>query len=181
MNTQEQKKVSMFLSYILRHQPQAIDLQLDSAGWADIDELIVCASNHGTALKREDLLLVVQSNDKQRFAISPCATRIRANQGHSLDIDLALAPRVPPSILLHGTAQRFVDTIKTQGLQKMQRHHVHLTKDAKIAMAVGARYGKPVLLHINAASMHAQGYVFYLSQNGVWLVDSVPFEFISQV
>ncbi len=172
-------KTSKFLSYILRHRPDEIGLSLDPAGWAEISALIEKANATGKRLDVELVQLIVETNDKQRFAISEDGLRIRANQGHSLEIDLALAPRTPPSTLLHGTAERFMDAIRTEGLRKMNRHHVHLTRSLQTARSVGGRYGRPVILTIDAAGMHAEGFEFFMSQNGVWLTQRVPFEFIT--
>lgn len=172
-------KTSKFLSYILRHRPDEIGLNLDPAGWVDISVLIEKANAKGKRLSQELLRLVVETNDKQRFAISEDGLRIRANQGHSIEVELALEPRTPPVALLHGTAERFMDAIRAEGLCKMNRHHVHLTESEQIARSVGARYGKPVLLNIDAATMHAEGFEFLQSHNGVWLTDHVPYSFIT--
>jgi putative RNA 2'-phosphotransferase len=173
-------KVSKFLSFVLRHQPDAIGLTLDANGWANMDELISNAnqSKEVNALTRELIEEVVASSDKQRFAISEDGTRIRANQGHSVKIDLQLKPMTPPEILYHGTAIRFLDDILKDGLNAQQRQHVHLSKDVETATKVGQRYGKPVILNIKARLMHEQGFVFYLSDNGVWLTDEVPKKYI---
>ena len=169
-------KVSKLLSFVLRHQPDATGLALDTNGWADIDELIDKAnqSKEVNALTRELIDAVVKSSDKQRFAISDDGTQIRANQGHSVKVDLQLKPMEPPDILYHGTATRFLDDILKDGLKAQQRQHVHLSKDVETATKVGQRYGKPVILKIKARLMHEQGFVFYLSDNGVWLTNSVP-------
>ena len=167
------RKVSKYLSYILRHHPDSIGLTLDEQGWARVDELI--EKSRDVELDLETLVFVVENNDKQRFSLSEDGTCIRANQGHSIAVDLALESLVPPEFLLHGTAERFVPDIRAQGLKKMQRHHVHMTE---IARQVGGRYGKPVLLTIHAGAMHRDGYDFYLSQNKVWLVSEVPPHYI---
>lgn len=175
-------KISKFLSYILRHQPEAIGLVLDDNGWADMGELIDKAnrSKEINTLTRELIHDVVKSSDKQRFAISEDGTRIRANQGHSVQVDLQLKPMEPPEILYHGTATRFLDDILKDGLKAQKRQHVHLSKDVEIATKVGQRYGKSVILKIKARLMHEQGFVFYLSENGVWLTDAVPTQYIEQ-
>lgn len=179
MSKDQHAALSKFLSYVLRHQPQAIGLQLDMQGWAVIDELLACAVRHGTALSHEQLLQIVAESDKQRFAISADGLFIRANQGHSLAIELALTAQTPPALLFHGTASRFLAAILQQGLQKGQRHHVHLTADQATALSVGQRYGSPVLLRIDTTAMRAQGAKFYLTANGVWLTDEVAPEFLT--
>jgi putative RNA 2'-phosphotransferase len=173
------KSDSKFLSLVLRHQPEAIGLALDSAGWAALDELIACAARHGWKLTRERIEQIVATSDKQRFKLSDDGARIRANQGHSLAVDLQLAPRVPPAVLYHGTARQNVESIRATGLEKRARQHVHLSPDVETALKVGQRHGTPVVLEVRAAEMHAAGHAFYLSENGVWLVDSVPSEFLS--
>jgi len=171
--------VSKFLSLVLRHEPQAIGLSLDSAGWADVSELLSKAAQHKRPLSRELLQIVVETSDKKRFAFSADGTRIRANQGHSIDVELGLVATVPPAVLYHGTAQRFLDSILTQGLTKRQRHHVHMTEDQAVAIAVGSRYGNPVLLTIDAQRMAEDGLIFFLAANGVWLTDQVPSSYVS--
>lgn len=169
---------SKFLSFVLRHRPDAIGLVLDAEGWAGVDELIARASEHGEQLTVELIRKVVAQNDKQRFALSADERRIRAVQGHSIEVDLQLVPQIPPAILFHGTATRFLASIREHGLQGRGRQHVHLSPDAETAVRVGSRHGKPVVLEVSAAAMHAAGHQFYLSENGVWLTDAVPVEFI---
>ncbi len=171
-------KISKFLSLILRHKPDAIDLALDDNGWADIDELIQKANLHGPKLSREDIERVVANNDKQRFALSPDKTRIRANQGHSLEINLELPHQQPPEILYHGTADRFLSSIKARGLLPLKRQYVHLSLDEATAYNVGRRHGRAIVLSILSGAMWREGIPFYLSDNGVWLVETVPPEFI---
>lgn len=170
--------ISKFMSFVLRHHPQAIGLALDGAGWAVVDELLARAAATGRAITRDELNEVVATNDKRRFALSDDGLRIRANQGHSIDVELGLEPVRPPDVLLHGTAARFVDSVLATGLARRSRHHVHLTQDAAIAEAVGRRYGQPVILRIAAGAMAARGHVFFRSDNDVWLVEHVPSEFI---
>jgi len=172
------KKLSKFLSLILRHKPEHIGLELDDHGWALIDDLLDKAGN--PELTRELLYEIVTTNDKQRFIISEDGSRIRANQGHSIKVDLGLQELKPPNILYHGTADRFVDSIFEKGLIKKQRHHVHLSEQIKTAEAVGKRYGKLVLLKIDAEKMYSKGFKFYKSENEVWLVDTVPSEYLSK-
>jgi putative RNA 2'-phosphotransferase len=168
---------SKFLSLVLRHQPEVIGLSLDSEGWADIDEIIRLAHGH-KPLTRALIEAVVANNNKQRFAISADGQRIRARQGHSVEVDLGFVPVAPPTLLYHGTATRFVDAIRRDGLVKRSRQHVHLSADAETATNVGSRHGKPVVLIIAAAEMTAAGHAFFLSENGVWLTDAVPAAFI---
>ncbi|KZN64697.1 hypothetical protein N473_12970 [Pseudoalteromonas luteoviolacea CPMOR-1] len=171
------KKISKYLSLVLRHKPELANLQLNSQGWACINDLI--NNSHEHSLSLELIQSIVDSNDKQRFVISEDGTMIRANQGHSIEVDLALEAAIPPNILFHGTASRFIESIKGIGLVKGQRHHVHLTQSTDTALKVGGRYGKPVLLGIDAKTMHVQGAQFYKTQNNVWLVDHVPFKYLN--
>lgn len=169
---------SKFLSLILRHQPEAIGLSLDANGWANIDELIALANSKGRPLNRTLLDEVVATNDKKRFIISEDCTRIRANQGHSIAVDLALQAQEPPVTLYHGTATRFLQAIRQQGLLHGSRQHVHLSMDRAVAINVGQRHGLPVVLTVMAEAMHEQGHGFYQSENGVWLTEHVPVSFI---
>lgn len=168
---------SKFLSLVLRHRPEVIGLSLDEAGWADIDTLIRLSQAH-KPLTRALIEQVVEENSKQRFAISDDGRRIRANQGHSIEIELGLQPLAPPRLLYHGTATRFVEAIRREGLAKRSRQHVHLSADADTATAVGARHGQPAVLIVRAGEMAAAGHAFFRSENGVWLTDAVPAGFI---
>ena len=170
------KKISKYLSFILRHQPDSIGLSLTNEGWANIDELIDKTKKF--KLTKESLQTVVDTNDKKRFLISDDGLRIKANQGHSIKVKLELEPVVPPEFLLHGTAQRFVGAIFKEGLSKQQRHHVHLSETEQTAISVGSRYGKPVLLKIASKGMHDNGFEFFKTENNVWLVDNVPVEYL---
>jgi putative RNA 2'-phosphotransferase len=170
---------SKFLSLILRHAPEKIGLALDTQGWADIGQLLAQAASHGRRLSREQLDDVVARDSKTRYAISDDGMRIRASQGHSLAaVDIDLPPATPPAMLYHGTASRFVDAIRAGGLLPGARNHVHLSSNHETAGAVGLRHGKPVVLAVDAAAMQAQGHVFYVSANGVWLTQAVPEGFI---
>ncbi|HWO19535.1 MAG TPA: RNA 2'-phosphotransferase [Kofleriaceae bacterium] len=171
-------RISKFLSLVLRHDPARIGLQLDEAGWASVDALLAAAAAHGVALTRDGLRELVAASDKQRFALSPDGARIRANQGHSVDVDLQLPPREPPERLYHGTVDAALDGIREQGLLRGQRRHVHLSADVPTAERVGRRRGAPVILTVRAADMHAAGHTFYCSENGVWLTEQVPARFI---
>jgi putative RNA 2'-phosphotransferase len=173
------KNTSKFLSLILRHRPEIIGLSLDENGWANTEDLINKLNAHGHSLTLEQLVSIVDNNDKKRFALSENLLRIRANQGHSIEVDLNLQQQSPPGVLYHGTAERNVESIKRQGLLKGSRHHVHLSADKETARKVGMRYGKPVILIVDAANMNAEGYTFCCSDNRVWLTDHVPPAFIS--
>jgi len=175
-------ETSKFLSYVLRHQPDAIGITLDLEGWTDIAALIAAAANDGKQLDRDLILAVVTTNDKKRFAISEDGLRIRAEQGHSTEsVDINYAETVPPKFLYHGTATRFLESIRKEGLLPGLRQYVHLSQDEQTALAVGQRHGKPVVLKIEALRMHQQGFKFYQSENGVWLVNDVPVEQLSSI
>lgn len=168
-------ELSKFLSYVLRHEPQAIGLVLDSEGWADIEALIAGANQSGKTLTRELLQHVVDTSDKKRFSLSEDGLRIRAAQGHSTEsVAIQYPEKIPPEFLYHGTASRYLESIKKEGLKPGERHYVHLSEDEQTAIAVGQRYGKPVVLKIEALRMHQQGFKFFQAENGVWLVDAVP-------
>lgn len=172
---------SKFLSYVLRHDPAAIGVTLDQQGWIEIETLLAASKRSGREISLDLLQAVVFTNDKQRFAFSADGKNIRANQGHSVEVDLDLEPQMPPQILYHGTATRFLETIQAEGLKKMQRHYVHLSATQAIAKAVGQRHGKVVILGVLAQTMHQQGFEFFLSRNGVWLTDHVPAEFLCPI
>ncbi|MFF3515413.1 RNA 2'-phosphotransferase [Streptomyces sp. NPDC002573] len=165
-------KVSKYLSKHLRHQPERIGLALDEGGWVEIDTLLAAAASHGFRITRTELDHVVATNDKRRFAIE--GTRIRAIQGHSIDVELGLPPATPPTYLYHGTVARHLDAIRAEGLRPMNRHDVHLSPDRETATRVGARRGRPVVLTVDAGAMHRDGHVFHVSANGVWLTQAVP-------
>ncbi|MEO1524159.1 MAG: RNA 2'-phosphotransferase [Planctomycetota bacterium] len=173
---------SKFLSLILRHQPETIGVTLDPEGWLDIDTLIRQANKHGRELSKELIQVVVAENDKQRFALSSDGLRLRANQGHSIrSIDLDLQAVAPPEILFHGTIEKFLTSIRSRGLLKQNRNHVHLSADRDTAIKVGSRRGKPVILEVRATEMHRDGHDFYRSENGVWLTDHVPPSYLAEV
>lgn len=177
MTEQHKKKISKFLSLILRHQPEKIGLALDENGWAMITDILNKSKVRCTF---EELVEVVTTNDKQRFALNDNQTKIRANQGHSIrTIDLDLKSQIPPTFLYHGTVAKFIPEIKLQGLKKMSRQHVHLSMDRDTANKVGSRRGKPIILSVRALDMHNKGHRFYKSENGVWLTDKVAPEFIN--
>ncbi|WP_075342720.1 RNA 2'-phosphotransferase [Tenacibaculum agarivorans] len=179
MNEKDKRKLSKFLSLLLRHQPETISLTLDEKGWADVDELIEKSKRKRKHFSIQELEEVVVTNDKQRFSFNEDKTKIRANQGHSLKtIDLELEAVQPPEVLYHGTVDKFLGAIQEKGLQKMNRQHVHLSQDIETATKVGSRRGKPIILTINSGEMFRKGYEFYKSKNGVWLTERVPVTFI---
>lgn len=171
--------LSKFMSFVLRHKPDAIGLELDSQGWTLISELISKSNAAGTRLSREDLLHIVETSEKKRFSLSPDRQSIRAAQGHSIPLELGLLPQEPPLVLYHGTATRFVDSILLEGLKSQTRQQVHLSTDETTAYRVGQRHGKPIIIKVEALRMHAEGFQFFLADNGVWLTDQVPPEFLS--
>ncbi len=173
-------KTSKFLSLLLRHQPETIGLTLDECGWANIEELISLSNQNKHRLDAQLIQRVVGTNNKQRFSISDDGRFIRANQGHSITVDLELEAKQPPEILFHGTATRFIDSIFEQGLTKRNRQHVHLSSERETATNVGKRHGKPAILCIQAEQMHNNGYEFFLSKNKVWLTEHVPIKFIER-
>ena len=179
MNEKYKKQISKFLSLVLRHQPDYIGLQLDDNGWADVETLIERSKSRNLHFSFDELEEIVVTNDKQRFAFNGDKSKIRANQGHSVKfIDLQLEAVQPPEYLYHGTVTKFIESIRTVGLQKRSRQHVHLSKDRDTAIKVGSRRGVPIILNIRSLEMHNKGFVFYRSENNVWLTDHVPVEFI---
>ena len=174
MDTQRLVKISKYLSKHLRHEPERLGLTLRPGGWVAVEDLLAACARHDFAVTPEQLREVVASNDKQRFSFDETGTLIRANQGHSVEVDLQLEPAVPPDVLYHGTAEDGAGLIREGGLKKMSRHHVHLSPDVATAIKVGMRHGKPVVFEVDAGGMHRDGHTFYVSANGVWLVDEVP-------
>jgi putative RNA 2'-phosphotransferase len=171
-------QLSKFLSFVLRHQPDTIGLSLDQQGWASVEDLIAKGNTAGTQFSREDLLRVVETSDKKRFSLSNDGQRIRAAQGHSVAVELGLSPQEPPSVLYHGTAMRFVASILVEGLTPQTRQQVHLSVDEATAHRVGQRHGKSAILKVEARYMHAKSFKFFIADNGVWLTDHVPPEFL---
>ncbi|GGZ10145.1 putative RNA 2'-phosphotransferase [Streptomyces olivaceoviridis] len=176
MDERRTVKVSKYLSRHLRHQPERIGLTPDPGGWVEIDTLIAAAAAHGFPFSRAELDHVVAANDKRRFAVED--GRIRASQGHSIEVDLGLPPATPPPYLYHGTVARHLDAIRAEGLRPMNRHAVHLTADRETAARVGARRGRPVVLSVDSGAMHRDGHVFHISANGVWLTATVPARYL---
>lgn len=175
-------ETSKFLSYILRHAPESIGVTLDREGWVDVDTLIAAASSSGRQLTTELIAQVVAQSDKKRFSLTPDGRLIRAAQGHSTkSVAIAYVPLEPPAILYHGTAMRFLDAILKAGINPQSRQYVHLSSQVETATDVGQRHGKPIVLRIDAGAMHNQGYQFYRADNGVWLTERVPGEFLWRV
>jgi putative RNA 2'-phosphotransferase len=159
---------SKFLSLVLRHKPEQIGLVLDSNGWANVDEIL-----QKMQIDFETLQTIVDTNDKKRFTFNEDESKIRANQGHSIQVDVQLEEKEPPEVLYHGTASRFLESIMDQGLTKQKRQYVHLSKDEDTAIKVGQRHGKPTVLIVSSKLMFDNGYKFYLSINGVWLTNFI--------
>lgn len=178
MEEKRKTSVSKFLSLILRHQPAEYGLVLEANGWAPVDDVLSACTKHGHAVTLGELENIVETSEKKRFSFDESARRIRANQGHSTEVAIEFRMMEPPAVLFHGTAERNVATILSEGLKKMARHHVHLSSDIETARKVGARYGKPVIFEVDTIGMRKEGYEFRVSENGVWLVDVVPSRFL---
>jgi putative RNA 2'-phosphotransferase len=178
MNTQRTTKISKFLSLVLRHEPEKIGIKLDDAGWVAVRELLDALARSGFPVGEQELHEVVRTNDKKRFAFNDNCQMIRANQGHSVSVELGHEATIPPEILYHGTVDRFLNSIRRVGLLKGDRHHVHMSPDAQTALKVGQRRGRPVLLNVHSGQMNRDGIAFFLSPNGVWLTDHVPPRYI---
>lgn len=172
-NKDRDKRISKFLSLVLRHSPETIGITLDDAGYVQVKELIEKTNSSGRALTLELLERIVVENDKKRFAFSDDKKKIRANQGHSINVDLKLDKVIPPDVLYHGTPSTSKKIILQQGIKKMKRHHVHLSKDIKTANIVGSRRGNHIVFTIDAKKMHSDGYEFFVSDNDVYLTDFV--------
>jgi putative RNA 2'-phosphotransferase len=172
--------VSKYLAKHLRHTPEGIGLTLQPGGWVPVDDLLAAARQHGFPISYDELVECVETNDKRRFALDVSGELIRANQGHSVEVDLQLEEREPPETLYHGTVKRFLSSIRKAGLLRGKRHHVHLSGDVETARRVGARRGKPVVLVVDSGRMRRDGHRFFLSANGVWLTDTVPPEYVSE-
>ncbi len=181
MNEKRKTHISKFLSLILRHEPEKIELKLDEKGWANVAELLEKSAKAGNKFTFEELAEVVATNDKKRFAFDETGRKIRASQGHSLEIEIEFEEKTPPAIFYHGTAEKNVGAIFANGLNKMSRHHVHLSSEAETARKVGTRHGKPVIFKVNTAAMLAENFKFYVSANGVWLVEKVPPKFLEVI
>jgi putative RNA 2'-phosphotransferase len=173
--------ISKFLAKHLRHAPEVLGLSLQPGGWVSVDNLLAASTRIGFSITYDELIECVETNDKKRFSFDDTGDLIRANQGHSVEVDLQLEEKQPPEILYHGTVERFLASIMAEGLKKGKRHHVHLSKDTETARRVGARRGKPVILQVDAGKMQRQGFKFFLSVNGVWLTESVPVAFLTRL
>ena len=171
-------RISKFLSLVLRHRPERIGIELDGAGWVSVSALVAACRAHNFPITLEELEAVVRENDKKRFAFSADGDRIRASQGHSVEVELGYVPLAPPPVLYHGTATRHLASIRESGLVRGGRRHVHLSSDAATAAKVGARHGEPHVIEIQSGRMHADGYEFYRSDNGVWLTEHVPAKYL---
>ena len=180
ISEKQNTKISKFLSLVLRHKPETIQIQLDKNGWVSVSELIKKLNKNGKEINFEILKHIVATNSKKRFAFNEDKTKIRASQGHSLQIDLNYEPIKPPNVLYHGTSERFLDSILKSGIEKRNRQHVHLSSDIETAFKVGQRHGKPVILEIETEKMNKDGHKFYLSENNVWLTEYVPVEYIKK-
>lgn len=178
MKEKDTKGISKFLSLVLRHQPEVIGIELDAQGWISVDELLRQINAHGHELDRETLDYVVETNNKKRFAFDDTGEKIRASQGHSVEVELGYQAQIPPAVLYHGTGEQSVTGIQQSGIEKRSRQHVHLSRDIETAIQVGSRHGKPAIFQVLAKEMYDQGFVFYLSENKVWLTDGVPAEFL---
>jgi putative RNA 2'-phosphotransferase len=171
-------KISKYLSKHLRHQPERLGLTLEEGGWVVVEDLLKACARHNFPVSFGELKEVVEKNDKKRFSFDASGKKIRANQGHSITVDLKLEQQIPPETLFHGTASRNADLVKEHGLLKMARHHVHLSTDIETARRVGARHGKPLIFKVDAAAMQAENFEFFVSANGIWLVEQVPPRFL---
>jgi putative RNA 2'-phosphotransferase len=178
MNAQQVTSISKFLSLVLRNDPTSIGIELDRKGWTSVAALIPRVARRFPGFDMEVLEEMVKQDSKQRFSFDEEKGKIRANQGHSVKVDLDYLPVPPPEILFHGTVGKFMEAIAGEGLLRMNRHHVHLSKDAATAAVVGGRRGRAVVLQVKAGEMHREGYIFYVSENGVWLTERVPSRFI---
>ena len=173
------KETSKYMSLILRHKPDAIGITLDEHGWANVDELIAGIAKDNE-FNMEILEEIVRTDEKQRYSFNEDKTLIRANQGHSIPVDVELEEKEPPEILYHGTGEKYVSSIDAQGLIPKSRLYVHLSKDEETAVKVGSRHGKPVIYIVKAKQMYEDGYKFYISENGVWLTKEVPVKYLEK-
>lgn len=178
MNKNNDENLGRFISLILRHHPETIGITLDKNGWAKVSELIYGMNKACKNIDMITLERIVKENNKKRYIFNEDKTKIRANQGHSINVDVELKEANPPNILYHGTASRFLDGIKTKGILKGGRQYVHLSKDIETAISVGKRHGNPIVLKIDVLKMQKDGYIFYISENGVWLSSEIPYKYI---
>jgi putative RNA 2'-phosphotransferase len=180
ISEKQQMHISKFLSLVLRHKPETIDIQLDQNGWIDINELIAKSNKYGIQYDREILNHIVATNSKKRFAFNDKFDKIRASQGHSVEIELGYNNQKPPEILYHGTSEKSVHSIMEKGLEKRNRQHVHLSSDTETAIKVGQRHGKPIVFIVLAEVMYKDNFQFFISENGVWLTDNVPTRYLKK-
>jgi putative RNA 2'-phosphotransferase len=178
INEKQNKAISKFLSLVLRHQPELIGIELDENGWTDVQTLIEKSNSTGHHFDEQTLKHIVETNEKKRFAFNESSDKIRASQGHSVDIQLGYYSQKPPEILYHGTGINSVDSILQTGIEKRNRQHVHLSRDIETALTVGGRHGKPVVLIVLAEEMYQDNYLFFLSENNVWLTDHVSSKYL---
>lgn len=178
INDKQLTHISKFLSLVLRHQPEIISIQLDQNGWTNVNELIEKSNNYGVQFDRETLNHIVATNSKKRFAFNNTFDKIRASQGHSIEIELGYINQKPPEMLFHGTSEKSVHSILLTGLEKRSRQHVHLSSDFETAVKVGQRHGKPFVFKVLAAQMYTDNFQFFISDNGVWLTDNVPTKYL---
>jgi putative RNA 2'-phosphotransferase len=176
--TKNEQKIGRFLSLVLRHDPASIGLQLDSQGWAKIDELLTALKQNSKTLSHEGLQTIVEHSN-QRFSFSEDGGSVRASQGHSINIDIKLTPESPPEFLYHSTCSRFMDTIESKGLSKMSRQHVHLCGDIRSAHEVGRKHRKPIILEVAARLMESHRFQFFKSEDGIWLTEAVPPDYLN--
>lgn len=177
----KEDKLSVFISLVLRHKPDAAAVNLDEHGWANVEELIDGINNTGRKIDMEILEEIVKTDNKQRYSFNEDKTLIRANQGHSIPVDVELKEKEPPEFLYHGTADRFLKSIMEEGLKPMSRLYVHLSKDIETANKVGRRHGRLVILKVHSRQMHQEGIKFYLSENGVWLTKKVDLKYLEKI
>ncbi|MGL4820140.1 MAG: RNA 2'-phosphotransferase [Bacilli bacterium] len=175
-------KLGKYLSYLLRHNPKSLDLAIDENGWVNVEDLIKAINGTNKfRISKTVLERIVSENKKKRFAFSTDKSKIRANQGHSIVVDVELKEAIPPNVLYHGTAEKYVDSIERTGLLPQNRLHVHLSSDIETALNVGSRHGAPVIYAIDAKKMHTDGFRFYLSENRVWLTGSVSIKYLKKM
>lgn len=175
------RNTGKFISYVLRHKPSAAYVELDEHGWADVGALIDGVCKTGRTIDRHTLEEIVETDGKHRFGFNADRTKIRANQGHSIEVDVEMQALAPPDVLYHGTAEKNLESIRSEGILKKSRNYVHLSKDKETAIKVGSRHGKPIVLKIDTKRMYADGFEFLLSANGVWQTKQVPFDYVTEV
>jgi putative RNA 2'-phosphotransferase len=181
ISEKENTRISKFLSLVLRHQPETIGIELDDNGWSNVEILIEKSIENGFQFDKTILNHIVETNSKKRFSFNENKEEIRANQGHSVEVELGYISQKPPKILYHGTGEKSVDSVSQTGLEKRQRHQVHLSEEIETAIAVGQRHGRPVVFEVLADQMYCDNYEFFLSENGVWLTNNVPPKYLKKI